>query len=115
MVQKLASEFFLASFPKARWPPWPFHSNFRDFCCPSISKGMQCTLFKFAGYVHHGQSFLGNYYGYLDKNKMEAVGVSLTVFLQNTKSANISKTIRDRAIQSEFLSQRVVQECSVAI
>ena len=58
---------------------------FRDFCCPSISKGMQCTLSKFAGYVHHGQSFLGNYSGYLDKNKMAAVGVSLTVFFTKYK------------------------------
>ena len=33
---------------------------------------------------------------------MAAVGVSLTVFLQNTKSANISKTVRDRAISSEL-------------
>ena len=46
---------------------------------------------------------------------MVAVGVSLTVFLQNTKSANISKTVRDRAIASEFLTHRVVQEYSVAI
>ena len=76
---------------------------------------MQCTLSKFAGYVHHGQSFLGNYSGYLGKNKMATVGVSLTVLLQNTKSANISKTIRDRAILSEFLTHRVVQEYSVAI
>ena len=76
---------------------------------------MQCTLSKFARYVHHGQSFLGNYSGYLDKNKMAAVVVSLTVFLQNTKSANISKTERDRVISSEFLTHRVVQEYSVAI
>ena len=73
------------------------------------------TLSKFAGYVHHGQSLLGDYSGYLDKNKMAAVGVSLTVFLQNTKSGNISKTVRDRAISSEFLTHRVVQEYSVAI
>ena len=46
---------------------------------------------------------------------MAAVGVSLTVFLQNTKSAYISKTVRDRAILSEFLTHRVVQEYSVAI
>ena len=76
---------------------------------------MQCTLSKIAGYVHHGQSLLGNYSGYLDKNKMAAVGVSLTVFLQNTKSGNISKTVRDRAILGEFLTRRVVQEYSVAI
>ena len=77
---------------------------------------MQCTLSKFAGYVHHGQTFLGNYSGYLDKkNKMAAVGVSLTVFLQNTKRVNISKTVRDRAISSEFLTHRVVQEYSAAI
>ena len=47
---------------------------------------------------------------------MATVGVSLTVFfLQNTKSANIAKTVRDRAISSEFLTRRVVQEYSVAI
>ena len=46
---------------------------------------------------------------------MAAVGVSLTVFLQNTKSANISKTVRDRVILSEFLTCRVVQEYLVAI
>ena len=75
---------------------------------------MQCTLSKFAVYVHHGQSFLGNYSGFLNKKKMAAVGVSLTVLLQNT-SASISKTVRDRAILSEFLIRRVVQEYSVAI
>ena len=46
---------------------------------------------------------------------MATVGVSLTVLLQNTKSANISKTVRDRAISSEFLTHRVVQEYPVAI
>ena len=46
---------------------------------------------------------------------MAAVGVSLTIFLQNTKSANISKTVRDRAISSEFLTHRVVQKYLVAI
>ena len=46
---------------------------------------------------------------------MAAVGVSLTVFLQNTKSGNISKTVRDRAISGEFLTRRVVQEYLVAI
>ena len=39
---------------------------------------------------------------------MAAMGVSLTVFLQNTKNANILKTVRDRAISSEFLTHRVV-------
>ena len=103
MVQKLASEFFWPCFQKQDGRHGRFIQIFRDFCCPSKSKGMQCTLSKFAGYVHHGQSFLGNYSGYLGKNKMAAVGVSLTVFfLQNTKSANISKTVRDRAISSEL-------------
>ena len=104
MVQKLASEFFWPSFQKQDGRHGCFIQIFRDFCCPSISKGVQCTLSKFAGYVHHGQSFLGNYSGYLDKNK-----------IQNTKSANISKTVRDRAISSEFLTRRVVQEYTVAI
>ena len=115
MIQNLASEFFWPRFPKQDGFHGRFIQIFRDFCCPSISKGMQCTLSKFVGYVHHGQSFLGNYSGYLDKNKMAAVGVSLSVCLQNTKSANISKTVRNRAISSEFLTRRVVQEYSVAI
>ena len=42
---------------------------------------------------------------------MAALVVSLTVFLQNTKSANISKIVRDR----EILTHRVVQEYVVAI
>ena len=44
---------------------------------------------------------------------MAAVGVSLTVLLQNTKSANVSKTVRDRTISSEFWTHRVVEEYSV--
>ena len=115
MVQKLASDLFWLRFQKQDGHHGRFIQIFRDCCCSSILKGMQCTLSKFAGYVHHGQSFLENYSGYLDKNKMAAVGVSLTVFLQNTKSANISKTVRDRAISSEFLTRRVIQEYSVPI
>ena len=115
MVQKLASKFFWPRFQKQDGRHGCFIQIFRDFCCRSISKGVQCTLSKFAVYVHRGQSFLGNYSGYLDKNKMAAVGVSLTVLLQNTKSANISKTVTDRAISSEFLTHRVVQEYTVAI
>ena len=95
-LQKLASEFFWPRFQKQDGHYGRFIQIFRDFYCPSISKGMQCTLSKFAGYVHHGQSLLGNYSGYLDKNKMAAVGVSLTVFLQNTKSGNISKNVREQ-------------------
>ena len=33
--------------------------------------------------------------------------------MENEKSVNISKTVRDRAISSEFLTHRVVQECPV--
>ena len=115
MVQKLASKFFWPRFQKQDVCHVRFIQIFRDFCCPSISNGMQCTLSKFVGYVHHGQSFLGNYSGYLDKNKMATVGASLTVFFQNTKSASISKSVRNRAISSEFLTCREVQEYSVAI
>ena len=39
---------------------------------------MECLLSKFAGYVHHGKSILVNYFGCVDKNKMAAMGVSLT-------------------------------------
>ena len=114
MVLKLASDFFWPHFHKQDGRHGSFIQIFRDFCCPSISKGMQCTLSKFAGYVHHGQSFLGNYSGYLDKNKMAAVGVSLTDFYKIQK-VQISQTVRDTAISSEFLTHRVVQEYSVAI
>ena len=85
MIQKLASEFFWPHFQKQDGHHSRFIQIFRDFCCTSISKGMQCTLSKFAGYVHHGQSLLGNYSGYLDKKKMAAVGVSLTVFFTKYK------------------------------
>ena len=85
MVQKLPSEFFWPRFQKQDGRHGSFIQIFRDCCCPGISKGMQCTLSKFAGYVHHGQSLLGNYSGYLDKNKMAAVGVSLTVFFTKYK------------------------------
>ena len=92
MVQKLASEFFWPCyFQKQDGRHGRFIQIFRDFCCPSISKGMQCTLSKFAGFVHHGQSMLGNYSGYLDKNKMAAVGVSLTVFFYKIQKVEISR------------------------
>ena len=33
------------------------------------------------------------------------------IFAENEKGVNISKTVRDRAISSQFLTHRVVQEC----
>ena len=33
------------------------------------------------------------------------------ILAKNEKSVNISKTVRDRAILSEFFTHRVVQEC----
>ena len=50
MVQKLASEFFWPRFQKQDGRHGCFIQIFRDFCCPSISKGVQCTRSKFAGY-----------------------------------------------------------------
>ena len=44
MVQKLASEFFWPHFQKQDGRHGRFIQIFNDFCCPSISKGMQCTL-----------------------------------------------------------------------
>ena len=35
----------------------------------------------------------------------------LLLLVKMSKITNISQTIRDRAISSEFLTQRVVQEC----
>ena len=37
----------------------------------------------------------------------------LLLLVKMSKITNISKTVRDRAISSEFLTHRVVQECSV--
>ena len=40
-------------------------------------------------------------------------GYFIATFSENVKFANISQTVRDRAISSEFLTHRVVQEYSV--
>ena len=106
LLQKLASYCFWPHFEKQDGRHGRFIIIFGHFCCPCISEGMQCTLSKFSGYVYHAESFLGYDSGYLYKIKVAAVGVSLIVFLQNTRSANISKTIIDRAISSEFWTHR---------
>ena len=100
MLQKLASKFFWARVQKQDGRHGRLIQIFRDFCFSSISKGMQCTLTKFAGYVHHGQSFLGNYSGYLDKNKMAAVGVSLTIFYKIKNSIRDARTSQPKKIFS---------------
>ena len=90
MVQKLAYKFFYL-VSKNKMAATAVSFKFLGTLLPRISKGMQCTLSKFAGYVRHGQSFLGNYSGYLDKNKMAAVGASLTVFFYKIQKVQISR------------------------
>ena len=91
MVQKLASEFFWPRFQKQDGRHGRFIQIFRDFCCPSISKGMQCTLSKFAGYVHHGQSLLGNYSGYLDQKQDGRRGCFFDHFFYKIQKVEISR------------------------
>ena len=64
----------------------------KDFCWPSIAKGLISRDLKFAGYVPHYNIL--NIFGLILKNKMAAMGVSLSVM----KSAYISLIIGLRAL-----------------
>ena len=73
--------------------------------------GIKCTLSKSIGYVHHGESFLGNDSEYLTKKQDGRHGRFCVGLLQNTpvkhKTTYISLTVRDRAISAKFLTLRV--------
>ena len=112
MVQKLASEFFWPRFQKQDGRHGRFIQILGTFAAPVYQRACNVHFPNLQDMFIMVKASLGII---LDNNKMAAVGVSLTVFLQNTKSANISKTVRDRAISSEFLTRRVVQEYLVAI
>ena len=69
---------------------WPYcekqdgsHGHFftfsKEFCWPSIAKGIIGRDLKFAGYVHHYKILTGNISGLILKNKMAATGISFSV------------------------------------
>ena len=63
-----------------------------DFCWPSRAKGIIGRDLKFAGYVPYYKIMTGNICGLILKNKMAAMGVSLSVM----KSVYISLIIGPR-------------------
>ena len=66
----------------------------KDFCWPSRAKGIISRDLKFAGYVPHYKMLTGNIFGLILKNKMAAMGVSLSVI----KGAYISLIIGPRVL-----------------
>ena len=56
-----------------------FFTFSKDFCWPSRAKGIIDRDLKFAGYVSHYKILTGNIFGLILKNKMAAMGVSLSV------------------------------------
>ena len=68
----------------------------KEFCWPSRAKGVIGRDLKFAGYVHH-KILTGNIFGLILKNKMAAMGISLSVI----KSADISLIIGPRGLVCE--------------
>ena len=109
MVQKLASEFFWPRFQKQDGCHGRFIQIFRDFCCPSMSKGMQCT--QICRICSSWSKLPWELFWITGQKQDRRCECFFDRFLQNTKSANISKTV----ISSEFLTRRVVQEYAVAI
>ena len=72
-----------------------FSTFSKDFCWPSRAKGIIVRDLKFAGYVPYYKIF--NIFGLILKNKMAAMGVSLSVM----KSAYISLIIGPRCFVCE--------------
>ena len=66
----------------------------KDFWWPSRAKGIIGGDLKFAGYVPHYKILTRNIFGLILKNKMAAVGVSLSVI----KSAYISFIVGPRVL-----------------
>ena len=64
----------------------------KDFWWPSRAKGIIGRDLKFAGYVPHYKILTGNIFGLILKNKMAAMGISLSVI----KRASISLIIGPR-------------------
>ena len=115
MVQKLAPEVF-GLISKNKMPVTAVSFKLLGtFAAPVYQRACNVHFPNLQDMFVMVRAFLGIILDIWTKTKIAAVGVSLTVFLQNTKSANISKTVRDRAISSEFLTRSVVQEYQVAI
>ena len=66
----------------------------KDFCWSSRAKGIIGRDLKFAGYVPHYKILTGNVFSLILKNRMAAMGVSLSVM----KSAYISFIIGPRVL-----------------
>ena len=66
----------------------------KDFCWPSRAKGIIGRDLKFAGYVPRYRILTRNIFGLILKNKMAAIGDSLSVM----KSAHISLIIGPRGL-----------------
>ena len=66
----------------------------KDFCWPSRAKDIMDRDLKFAGYVPHYKILTVNIFGLILKNKMAAMGISLSVM----KSAYISRIIGPRGL-----------------
>ena len=71
-----------------------FFTCSKDFCGPSRAKGIIGRDLKFAGYVPHYKILTGNIFGLISKNKMAALGVSLSAM----KSAYIALIIGPRVL-----------------
>ena len=66
----------------------------RFHCYRSNKKSIIASLLKFAGYIHNHKILPGNNFGLILKNKMAAMGISLSVM----KSAYISLIIGPRVL-----------------
>ena len=89
---------FLASFRKKKIAAMGvFPTFYKEFSWPSRVKGIIGRDLKFAAYVPHYKIWTGNIFGLILKNKMAAMGVSLSVM----KSAYISLIICPRGLVCE--------------
>ena len=115
MVQKLASEFFWPRFQKQDGRHGRFIQILGTFAAPVYERACHVHFPNLQDMFIMVKASLGIILDIWTKTRWPPWGCFFDRFLQNTKSANISKTVRDRAISSEFLTHRVVQEYSVAI
>ena len=74
-----------------------FSTFSKEFCWPSRAKGIIGRDLKFTGYGPHYKILTGSIFGLILKNKMAAMGVSLSVM----KSAYISFIIGPRGLVCE--------------
>ena len=72
-----------------------FSTFSKEFCWPSRAKDIIGRDLKFAGYVHHYKVLTGNIFGLILKNKMAAMGISLSVIQSAFISLIIEETIEN--------------------